>query len=102
MLGALVSASSVVSFSSAAIAKPISDCIPVAKRAALGVIARTPAIGQMTIFGTPFAIEPHIVRVQVDVFGPQTFVYRVDVTIGPVCNVLATNAELENNPWPGR
>jgi len=82
-----------------AFSKPMADCIPTAKHAALDVIAKTPAIGQMTVFGTPFAIEPDKLRIEVDVFGPQSLVYRVDVTLDQACTVLATTAELENNPW---
>ena len=99
LAGALAAFSSFVALRSAAMAEPLADCIPTAKNAALDVIARTPAIGQTTVFGTPYAIEPNKLRVEVDVFGPQSLVYRVDVTLGQACTVLAASAELENNPW---
>jgi hypothetical protein len=63
--GAIASAACVAEASS----KPAADSIPIARSAVLDVIAKTLAIGQMTVFGTPFAIERHRPRVEFDAFG---------------------------------
>ncbi len=88
--------------SSAGLAKPIHDCIPAAERAGTALIERGPAIGQVYVSGTAFAVEPRKLRFEVDVFGPQTFVYRVDVTLDAACNVQDIDTWLQNNPYGGR
>ncbi len=87
---------------SAGLAKPLHDCIPAAERAGTALIERGPAIGQVYVSGTAFAVEPRKLRFEVDVFGPQTFVYRVDVTLDAACNVQDIDTWLQNNPYGGR
>ncbi len=89
-------------FSSPSLARTISACVPSAERAALAAVEKTPAIGQETIYGSPYVASPGVLRVEVDVFGPQSINYNVDVTLDGACNVLATSTTLENNPWRGR
>ena len=86
-------------FSSASSAKAPNSCVTAAEQAALAVIARTPNLGQMTVAGRPYEFNPGVLRVEVDVFGTPSLIYHVDVTLDPACNVLATTAQLENNPW---
>lgn len=77
----------------------ISDiCVNAVDRAALQAVARTLPIGQTTVYGRPFMAEPSVLRTEVEVFGPQTLLYEVDVTIDGACDVLAASTRLENNP----
>ena len=83
----------------AATAEPIAACVPVAAHAATTLIERGPAIGQVYVSGRPFLWGPRDLRFEVDVFGPQTYVYGVDVTLDDACKVVAINSWLENNPY---
>ena len=84
--------------SSACFAQSSGGCAKIVDNAALQAVNKIPVIGQTTVFGSPFAIERRVLRVEVDVFGPQTQVYSVDVTIDNACNVVATSTRLESNP----
>ena len=99
VIAAVVGAAGV---SSACRARPIHDCVPAAERAATALIERGPAIGQVYVSGTAFAIDPRKLRLEVDVFGPQTFVYRVDVTLDDACYVQDIDTWLINDPYGGR
>ena len=81
------------------LARPLDACVPAAERAALVAVDRTPAIGQTYVAGSPFAVQPRVLRVEVDVFGPQSLVYRADVTLNEACEATSTDLTLENNPW---
>jgi len=78
------------------------DCIRTVNQASLDAVNRIPVIGQTTALGRPFAIEPGVLRVEVEVFGPQTQVYAVDVAIDSACRVLATSTRLESEANPAR
>jgi hypothetical protein len=86
-------------FGAPAFASPISHCVPSAEKAAIAAVARSPAIGQETVYGSPYEAGPGVLRFEVDVFGPQSMNYRVDVTVDGACKVLGTSALLINNPW---
>ena len=88
--------------SPACLAKPIHDCVPAAERAATALIERGPAIGQVYVSGTAAAVDPGKLRFEVDIFGPQTFVYRVDVSVDAACNVQNIDTWLQNDPYGGR
>lgn len=79
-----------------AVAAPADRCAAVVAQAGLDAIERTRPIGQTHVFGSPFAFTPSLQRVEVDVAGPQTLIYEVDVTIDASCKVLATSARLES------
>ena len=83
-------------------AKPLQACIPAARNAAVALIERGPAIGQVTSPGSAVAAGPHKLRYEVDIFGPQTYVYRVDVTVDEACNAIDFDTWLLNNPFGGR
>ena len=72
------------------------DCVGAVDRAAVAAVNHIPVIGQTTAHGSPFALKPGVLRVEVDVFGPQSQVYAVDVSIDSACRVLATSARLES------
>jgi hypothetical protein len=71
-------------------------CDATVDRAALQAVNKIPVIGQTSVLGTPFTIDRGVLRVEVDVFGPQSQVYEVDVTIDSACRVLATSTRLES------
>ena len=95
-LSAVMAMLSAALFSSAGFAGTRDGCTKIVNAAALRAVDRIPVIGQTTALGSPFAIEPGVLRVEVEVFGPQTQVYAVDVTIDDACNVLATSTRLES------
>jgi ABC-type phosphate transport system substrate-binding protein len=69
-------------------------CAASANEAALQAVGRTNPLGQMQVYGNPFAIAPNVLRVEVDVFGPQNPTYSVDVSIDQACRVLSASARL--------
>jgi hypothetical protein len=75
------------------------DCTARVNKAALQAMNRTRPLGQMTIFGPPTAFGPHLLRVEVRVFGGRTELYAVDVTIDNACNVLGASTRLEASDW---
>ncbi len=81
------------------LASPLDACVPSARKAAIALIERGPAIGQVTSPGTAFAVNPRKLRFEVDVFGPQTYVYRVDVTVDEACNATDFDTWLLNDPY---
>jgi hypothetical protein len=83
------------------LAAPVGACAPAARQAAVAHIENGPAIGQVTSPGSAFALDPHRLRFEVDVFGPQTYIYRVDVTVDGRCNPTDFDTQLLNNPWGG-
>ena len=80
----------------ASFASADAPCDATVNRAALHAVNRIPVIGQTTVLGRPFTIDRGVLRVEVDVFGPQSQVYAVDVTIDSACRVLATSTRLES------
>jgi hypothetical protein len=72
------------------------DCAAIVNKASLQAVNRAPVIGQTIALGRPFAIEPSVMRAEVEVFGPQTQIYAVDVAIDRDCRVLATSTRLES------
>jgi len=84
------------------LAQPLGACVPSAREAAQALIERGPAIGQVTSPGSAFTVGPRKLRFEVDVFGPQTFVYRVDVTVDQACRATDFDTWLLNNPYGGR
>ena len=77
-------------------------CIRTVDQAFLQAVNRIPVIGQTTVLGRPFAVEPGVWRAEVEVFGPQTQIYEVDVAIDRACRVLATSTRLESEAEPFR
>lgn len=77
-------------------------CARIADEASLKAVNRIPVIGQTTVLGRPFEFKPGVLRVEVEVFGPQTQVYAVDVAIDRACRVLATSTRLESEAEPIR
>jgi hypothetical protein len=75
------------------------DCVARVNKAALQAMNRTNPLGQMTIFGPPTAFGPHLLRVEVRVFGGRTELYGVDVTIDNACNILGASTRLEASDW---
>jgi hypothetical protein len=75
------------------------DCIGRINKAALQAMKRTRPLGQMTIFGPPTSFGPHLLRVEVRVFGGRTELYAVDVTIDSACNILGASTRLEASDW---
>jgi hypothetical protein len=88
--------------SSPGLAAMSEDCARTVDQASLQAVNRIPVIGQTTVLGRPFAIEPGVLRVEVEVFGPQTQLYAVDVAIDSACRVLATSTRLESEANPAR
>ncbi len=97
----LLAAAASLILSQPVFAQPVGACAPEARQAAMAHIERTPAIGQVTSPGSAFALDPRRLRFEVDVFGPQTYVYRVDVTVDRRCNATDFDTQLLNNPWGG-
>ena len=95
---AAIGALSAALITSASDARTSGACVPAADRAAVAAVVRTPALGQVTVSGSPYAIAPNALRVEVRVFGTQTLVYAVDVKLDSACRVLATSARLESRP----
>ena len=75
------------------------DCVARVNKAALQAMKRTRPLGQMQIFGPPTSFGPHLLRVEVRVFGGRTEIYAVDVTIDNACNILGASTRLETNDW---
>ena len=96
---AIAAALGFVGINSATLAGPVDTCIPSARKAAIALIERGPAIGQVYSPGSAFAVDPHKLRFEVDIFGPQTYVYRVDVTVDNACNATDFDTWLLNNPY---
>jgi hypothetical protein len=90
---------SVTTFAPPSVAKENVDCNNVVNAAALQAIARTNPLGQTFVQGQPFAIDPDVLRVGVEVFGAQDLLYSVDVRVDGACHVLSASARLESNPW---
>ena len=67
-------------------------------RAALQAVDKTLPIGQTMVLGQPVAVRPGVLRLEVEVFGPETLVYEVDATIDSACNVLAASTRLGSKP----
>ncbi len=63
---------------------------------------RTRPLGQIQISSLPTAFGPHLLRVEVGVYGARTEMYAVDVTIDGACNILGASTRLETNEWPDR
>ena len=79
---------------SSALSAASAACDATVDRAALQAVNKIPVIGQTSVLGTPFTIDRGVLRVEVDVFGPQSQVYDIDVTIDS--SVLATSTRLES------
>jgi hypothetical protein len=75
------------------------DCITRVNKAALQAMNRTRPLGQMTIFGPPTSFGPHLLRVEVRVFGGRTELYAVDVMIDNSCAILGASTRLEASDW---
>jgi hypothetical protein len=75
------------------------DCVARVNKAALQAMNRTRPLGQMTIFGPPTSFGPHLLRVEIRVFGGRTELYAVDVTIDNACTVLGASTRLESSDW---
>ncbi len=88
--------------SSPALAEISEACAKIVDQASLKAVNRIPVIGQTLVLGRPFASERGVLRVEVEVFGPQTQIYAVDVTIDSACRVLATSTRLESEAEPAR
>ena len=80
---------------SSALSAASAACDATVDRAALQAVNKIPVIGQTSVLGTPFTIDHGVLRVEVDVFGPQSQVYEVDVTIDSACRVLAASTRLD-------
>jgi len=87
---------SAAAFITASFASAGAACDATVDRAALQAVNKIPVIGQTSVLGQPFAIDHGVLRVEVDVFGPQSQVYEVGVTIDSACRVLATSTRLES------
>jgi hypothetical protein len=70
------------------------DCVARINMAALQAMKRTKPLGQIQISSLPAAFGPHLLRVDVRVFGGPTEVYAVDVTIDDACNILGVSTRL--------
>jgi hypothetical protein len=81
---------------SSALSAASAACDATVDRAALQAVNKIPVIGQTSVLGQPFTIDRGILRVEVDVFGPQSEVYEVDATIDSTCRVPATSTRLES------
>jgi hypothetical protein len=75
------------------------DCVARINKAALQAMKRTRPLGQIQISSLPAAFVPHLLRVEVLVFGGRTEIYAVDVTIDNACNILGASTRLETNEW---
>jgi hypothetical protein len=75
------------------------DCVARINKAALQAMNRTRPLGQIQISSLPAAFGPHLLRVEVRVFGGRTEIYAVDVTIDNACNILGASTRLETNEW---
>jgi hypothetical protein len=91
----IVSILSVAAFSAVS-SGATTACDATVDRAALQAVNKIPVIGQTSVLGTPFTIDRGVLRVEVDVFGPQSQVYAVDVTIDSARRVLATSTRLDS------
>jgi hypothetical protein len=78
------------------------DCVARVNKAALQAMKRTRPLGQMQISSLPTAFGPHLLRVEVGVYGARTEMYAVDLTIDNACNILGASTRLETNEWPDR
>jgi hypothetical protein len=83
-------------FISANFASARAACDATVNRAALQAVNKIPVIGQTSVLGRPFTIDRGVLRVEVDVFGPQSQVYDVDVKIDRDCRVLAATTRLDS------
>src|SRR5271165_929559 len=95
----IAAALGVVAIHSESLAKSLTACIPSGRNAAIALIERGPAIGQVYSPGTAFASGAHQLRYEVDIFGPQTYVYSVTVTLDDACNATDFDTWLLNNPY---
>lgn len=75
------------------------DCVARVNKAALQAMKRTRPLGQMMIASLPAAFGPHLLRVEVGVYGARTEMYAVDVTIDSACKILGASTRLETNEW---
>jgi hypothetical protein len=75
------------------------DCVARVNKAALQAMKRTRPLGQIQISSLPTAFGPHLLRVEVGVYGARTEMYAVDVTIDGACNVLGASTRLETSDW---
>jgi hypothetical protein len=80
-------------------AKIAPACVARVNKAALRAMNRTNPLGQMQIYGPPMVFNPHLLRVEINVFGARTEVYAVDLAIDDACNVLSASTRLETNDW---
>jgi hypothetical protein len=78
------------------------DCVARVNKAALQAMTRTRPLGQMQISSLPTAFGPHLLRVEVGVYGARIEMYAVDIKIDNACNVLGASTRLETNEWPDR
>ncbi len=80
----------------------ISDsCAALISRTELQTIARTNPLGSMRVFGRPYAIEPGMLRAEVDVYGGDNPIYSVDVKVDGACNVISISSRLVSRSDPG-
>ena len=80
-------------------AKLAPACVARVDKAALKAMNGAQPLGQMQIYGAPAVFDPHLLRVEVNVFGARTEIYAVDLTIDDACNVIAASTRLESNDW---
>ncbi len=92
----------IATFGSPSFAKENVDCATVVNAAALQAIAKTNPLGQTFVYGQPFAVEPNVLRVEVEVFGAPDLLSSVDLTVDGACDVLSTSTRHKSNPWRDR
>jgi hypothetical protein len=90
----------VAAVGSTSVAEPSPQCLARLNKAALEAMNRTKPLGQMVISSPPTTFGPHLIRVEVGVYGARTEMYAVDVKIDGACNVLGASTRLETNEWP--
>jgi hypothetical protein len=78
------------------------DCVARVNKAALQAMMRTNPLGQLQISGLPTSFGPHLLRVEVGVYGARIDMYAVDVTIDNGCNIRGATTRLETNDWYAR
>jgi hypothetical protein len=78
------------------------DCVARVNKAALQAMKRTRPLGQLQISGLPTSFGPHLLRVEIGVYGARIDMYAVDVTIDNACNIRGATTRLETNDWYAR
>jgi hypothetical protein len=99
LVSSIGATSSALAFPNPARVSP--PCVARVNTAALQAMERTNPLGQIMVVGDPIVFDPHVLRVEVRVFGARTILYNVDLTIDDACHVLSATTQLESNPWYG-